>query len=215
MENISHLIQQVANDKGSIQTYAAKVIAINEEVDSKHIPEEDAANYVEAYTVNVLRSDGAEIRNVRLKASLQDKEQGVVCVPKINSWVFISIIETTETRAFVSQFSEIDKIFLRIKNNASEGEDTKFFEVHTDVEETKLLFKKQVGEGDAASMENITSINYSGEERSLNITFWDEEKDQIVHETTIAHDKVNTFFKKDDKDTTSCLLYTSPSPRDA
>ncbi len=211
MEDVNSLIEEVATS-GSIQTYAAKVIAINRVEGSKH------NNPEEAYTVNVIRSDGAEIKNVRLKASIQDKQQGVICIPKLDSWIFISIIETTETRAFISQYSEIDKIFLRIQSNeekkeSKEGEETQkdpftFFEVQSDVNSTNLLFKKEVektgsdGEKEIV-LENSTSLEFNGEQKSLDVKFWNEneEDNKIIHQTTIAHDKVETsFFDESEED---------------
>lgn len=195
MEGVKTIIQEIVSSGGKIQTYAAKVIKINIEENSSH------ENPEEAYSVNVVRSDGAQIDNVRLKASIQDKEQGVICVPKLNSWVFISIIETTETRAFISQYSEIDKIFLRIKNQ----ENNKFFEVQTGVNTTSLLFKKKVEEtGDdgqpKTSLKNITSLVFDGEQKDVAIKFWNDEGEKIVHQTTVAHDKVETEFINNDDD---------------
>lgn len=209
MENVNAIMQEIANGGGVIQTYAAKVIAINKE---ENLGEE---NPIEAYTVNVVRSDGAQINNVRLKASIQDKEQGVICIPKLNSWVFISIIETTETRAFISQYSEIEKIFLRIKNengtkffevhsdvncmNLRFNEDDKIFEIKSDVNATNLFFKKEVEETNSegekeTSYKNITSLEFNGEQKELAVKFWDEEGEKIPHQTTIAHNKVSTQF---------------------
>lgn len=201
MEDANSLIQEVALN-GNIQTYAAKVTAINVEEKSQHNPEE-------AYTVNVMRSDGAEIENVRLKASIQDKQQGVICVPKLGSWVFISIIETTETRAFISQYSEIDKIFLRIKSNENEENNSpQFFEIQSDVNTTSLLFKKEVTKTDEKgkskiTLENKTSLTFNGEEKSLDVKFWNEneEDNKITHQTTIAHNKVETQFIHPEEDT--------------
>ncbi|CAL2093561.1 conserved hypothetical protein [Tenacibaculum sp. 190524A05c] len=195
MEDVKTIIQEIVSSGGKIQTYAAKVISVNIEENSNH------DNPEEAYSVNVVRSDGAQIDNVRLKASIQDKEQGVICVPKLNSWVFISIIETTETRAFISQYSEIDKIFLRIKND----ENSKFFEVQTDVNSTSLLFKQVVEEtGDdgqqEASLKNITSLVFDGEQKDVAIKFWNDEGEKVIHQTTVAHDKVETEFINNDDD---------------
>ncbi|CAM1355959.1 hypothetical protein [Tenacibaculum halocynthiae] len=189
MEGANTIIEQIANGEGTIQTYAAKVIAVNREEKSTH-------NSEEAFTVNVLRSDGAEIKNVRLKASVQDKEQGVVCVPKLNSWVLVSIIETTETRAFISQYSEIEKIFLRIKDN-----ENKFFELQSDVNSTSLLFKKEEKKDKKITHKNSTSLEFNGVEKALNVKFWNEEEEnKVIHETTIGYDKVETLFINPDDD---------------
>ena len=75
MGNITNLIKDVASKGQIIQTFAAKVIEINKEKDSLH-------NKEDAYTVNIMRADGAIIKNVRLKASIQDKEEGIIVSQK-------------------------------------------------------------------------------------------------------------------------------------
>src|SRR5271167_2025217 len=110
MGNITDLIKDVANKNQIIETFAAKVIQINNETASLHNPED-------AYTVNIMRADGAVIKNVRLKASIQDLEQGIITIPKKESWVLATIIDGVETRAFISQFSEVERTFIRIKND--------------------------------------------------------------------------------------------------
>lgn len=154
---ISQVIKKIANEGHKIQTCAAKVIRVNIEGDSSlHEAEE-------AYTVDVIRADGAKINNVRLKASIQDKEQGLICIPKEGSWVLISIIETTETRAFISQYSEIDKIFLRIKND-----DDTYFQMQSDGNAAKLSFKRLESVGNTATntppiYKGVSSVNYSSD----------------------------------------------------
>ena len=97
---ITNVIKKIATEGQKIQTCPAKVVRVNVEGDTS------LHDNADAYTVDVIRSDGAKINNVRLKASIQEKEQGIICVPKEGSWVLVSIIETTETRAFISQYSE-------------------------------------------------------------------------------------------------------------
>jgi len=108
MGNITDLIKDVASKNQIIETFAAKVIDINKETESLHNPED-------AYTVNIMRADGAIIKNVRLKASILDVEQGIITIPKKDSWVLASIVDGVETRAFVSQFSEVDRLMGRIQ----------------------------------------------------------------------------------------------------
>jgi hypothetical protein len=62
-----------------------------------------------------MRADGAIIKNVRLKASIQDTEQGIVTIPKKDSWVLASIIGGVETFAYVAQFAEVDRVMGRIQ----------------------------------------------------------------------------------------------------
>jgi hypothetical protein len=108
MENIKELVKDVANKTQVIETFAAKVTKINTE-------ENKLYKSVDAYTVDVMRTDGAIIKNVRLKASVQDKVEGLITIPKLGSWVLASVMDGVETRAYITQFSEVEKQVGRIK----------------------------------------------------------------------------------------------------
>ena len=144
MGTLKDLIKDVAFKNQLVQTYAAKVIQINFEEKT-----DESQLLADAYTVNVMRSDGAIIKNVLLKASIQDKEEGIVVLPKLDSWVLVSVIDGVETRAFVSQFSEIDRAFLRIKRDKNQ-----FLEVDATACNFSLLFKeKEENKGESAGSE--------------------------------------------------------------
>ena len=129
MGNITSLIKDIASKDLVVQTCAAKVIKVNTEENSLHSPKD-------AYTVNVMRADGAILKNVRLKASIQDKEEGIIAVPKEKSWVLVSVIDGVETRAFVSQCSEVERTFVRLKND-----DKQFLEIDTTADKLAVTFK--------------------------------------------------------------------------
>lgn len=194
MGEAANIIKRMATEGHKIQTCPAKVIAINKEgANTLH-------NAADAYTVDVVRPDGAIICNVRLKASIQDKEEGIICIPKLNSWVLISIIETTETRAFISQYSEIEEIFLRIRkeDNAVQKGDT-YLELKTNGEDTELLYKKvktnvETPEGTSRTYDNVASLTF-GAERECNMQFWDEQQNLVQH-TKIAHNEVKVNFNE-------------------
>lgn len=130
MIQIKDLIQDVAEKNTAIHTYAAKVIAMNAPQNAIHSLED-------VFTVNVLRPDGAIIKNVRLKASIQEEEQGVINIPKIDSWVLVSMIDNVETRAFISQFSEVERTFVRFKNDNNQ-----YLEIDSNADQFRLLFKE-------------------------------------------------------------------------
>lgn len=130
MTQVKDLIQNVAEKDMAIHTYAAKVVAINAPQNAIHNPED-------VFTVNVLRQDGAMIKNVRLKASIQEEEQGVISIPKVNSWVLVSIIDNVETRAFISQFSEVERTFVRFKNDSNQ-----YLEIDSNAAQFHVLFKE-------------------------------------------------------------------------
>lgn len=187
MSEVSGIIQEMAKAGTQIQTCPAKVIRINRENNNS------LHDAIDTYTIDVMRPDGAEIKKVRLKASIQDKDEAFICVPKENSWVLISIIETTETRAFVSQYSEIERVFLRIKRN-----DTQYFQMLSDGEDLELLYKGSIAStvgATAAEYKEIAKLNFK-DDRSLNIQYFDDSGENKVQETTIAHDKVEVNFNE-------------------
>ncbi|MEP0263786.1 hypothetical protein [Dokdonia sp.] len=130
MIQIKDLIQSIAEKDTSVQTCAAKVIAVNAPQNAIHSPDD-------AFTVNVMRADGAVIKNVRLKASLQEEEQGIINIPKIDSWVLISIIDNLETRAFISQCSEVERTFIRFKS-----ENNQYLEIDSNADQFHMVFKE-------------------------------------------------------------------------
>lgn len=130
MIQIKDLIQSIAEKDTSVQTCAAKVIAVNAPQNAIHSPDD-------VFTVNVMRADGAVIKNVRLKASLQEEEQGVISIPKVDSWVLISIIDDLETRAFVSQCSEVERTFIRFKSDTNQ-----YLEIDSNADQFHIVFKE-------------------------------------------------------------------------
>jgi len=199
MGNIKDLIKNVAGSNQNIETFAAKVIEINKEKESLHNPED-------AYTVNIMRTDGAIIKNVRLKASIQDLEQGIITIPKKDSWVLASIIDGVETRAFISQFSEIDRTFIRFKNEFDQ-----YLEIGIDSEKFQMLLKeKENSESEAPTSlptyKNIAQINFFGKEPNISTSFYDENGKLISSNNfnrdgqNISINDGNTFFNLKDKE---------------
>jgi len=199
MGNITNLIKDVASKNRIIETFAAKVIEINTEKTSLHDPED-------AYTVNVMRADGAIIKNVRLKASIQDLEQGIISVPKKDSWVLATIIDGVETRAFISQLSEVERTFIRFKN-----EQNQYLEIDTDVDKFKMLFKEKNSNDSSAvstpSYKNIAQLEFnSNESANISASFYDENGKEIskssfsIDEQKISINEGNTIFNFKDKE---------------
>jgi formylmethanofuran dehydrogenase subunit D len=202
MGNITDLIKDVANKNQIIETFAAKVIEINKEAASLH-------NADDAYTVNVMRADGAIIKNVRLKASIQDKEEGIITIPKKDSWVLTSIIDGVETRAFISQFSEIERTFIRFKNDKNQ-----YLEIDTDVNKFQVLFKeKKASESGTSSTakptyKNIAQIVFNGStpDPNFSTSFYDANGKEIsknsfnINEQKISINEGKTIFNLKDKE---------------
>lgn len=198
MGNIKDLIKNVASSNQNIETFAAKVIEINKEEESLHNPED-------AYTVNIMRADGAIIKNVRLKASIQDLEQGIITIPKKDSWVLASIIDGVETRAFISQFSEIERSFIRFKNDNNQ-----YLEIDIDADKFQILFKeKETGETDTTtqpSYKNIAQIEFFGRQPNIGASFYDENGKEIsknsfsINGQYISINEGATIFNLQDKE---------------
>ncbi len=200
MGNITDLIKDVASKNQIIETFAARVIEINKEEESLHNPED-------AYTVNIMRADGAIIKNVRLKASILDLEQGIITIPKKDSWVLATIIDGVETRAFISQFSEIERTFIRFKN-----EENQYLEINTEVDKFQMLFKeKKAGESStsstvAPSYKNIAQIEFNGKKPNINTSFYDENGKEIsrnnfnISSQNISINEGKTVFNLQDKE---------------
>lgn len=200
MGNIKDLIKNVASSNQNIETFAAKVIEINKEEESLHNPED-------AYTVNIMRADGAIIKNVRLKASIQDLEQGIITIPKKDSWVLASIIDGVETRAFISQFSEIERTFVRFKNDNNQ-----YFEIDIDSNRFQMLFKEKEGVETETTIEkpsykNLAQIEFSGKNQNISASFYDENGKEIskntfnINEQKISINQDSTIFSLKDKET--------------
>ncbi|MNQ18297.1 hypothetical protein D3C85_313340 [compost metagenome] len=200
MGNITDLIKDVASKNQIIETFAAKVIEINTETASLHNPED-------AYTVNVMRADGAIIKNVRLKASILDLEQGIITVPKKDSWVLATIIDGVETRAFISQFSEIERTFIRFKNDQN-----RYLEIDTDVDKFQMLFKEKENNDPSSTStptyKNIAQLEFNGNTSDPNIStsFYDANGKEIsqnsfnINEQKISINEGNTIFTLKDKE---------------
>lgn len=200
MGNITDLIKDVASKNQIIETFAAKVIEINTETESLHNPED-------AYTVNIMRADGAIIKNVRLKASILDLEEGIITIPKKDSWVLASIIDGLETRAFISQFSEIERSFIRFKNDENQ-----YLEIDTDVDKFQMLFKKKedndTTSNSAPAYKNIAQLDFNGNTSDSNIstTFYDANGKEIsknsfnIKEQKISINEGKTIFNLKDKE---------------
>jgi len=200
MGNIKDLIKNVASSNQNIETFAAKVIEINNEEESLHNPED-------AYTVNIMRADGAIIKNVRLKASIQDLEQGIITIPKKDSWVLASIIDGVETRAFISQFSEIERTFIRLKNDNNQ-----YLEIDIDPDKFKMLFKEKDDRETSgstttkASYKNIAQLEFDGKNPNISSSFYDENGKEIsknsfnINEQKISINEDSTIFNIKDKE---------------
>lgn len=192
MGNIKNLIKNVASSNQNIETFAAKVIEINKEEESLHNPED-------AYTVNIMRADGAIIKNVRLKASIQDLEQGIITIPKKDSWVLASIIDGVETRAFISQYAEVDRIMGRIQ---AVNDPKLFFDYSSD---GNKLYVRYIKADDQAEINETKIIDVAkiefNENQNLKISYFDEDEKPLAITHFTSDSLTTTFNSIENKET--------------
>ncbi|HEY1194312.1 hypothetical protein [Flavobacterium sp.] len=191
MGNIKDLIKNVAANNQNIETFAAKVIEINKEEESLHNPED-------AYSVNIMRADGAIIKNVRLKASIQDVEQGIITIPKKDSWVLASIIDGIETRAFISQFSEVERLMGRIQGIT---EPKLLFDYSSDGEILQIRYIKTdlITENDETKIIDVAKIEFN-KDRNFKISYFDDEEKSLATTHFTPDSLLTTFNSIDNKE---------------
>lgn len=184
MGNITDLIKDVSSKNQMIETFAAKVIEINNEIESFHNPED-------AYTVNIMRADGAILKNVRLKASILDVEQGVITIPKKDSWVLATIIDGVETRAFVSQFSEVDRLMGRIQ---ATNDPKLFFDYSADGNKLHIRYIKTdtATETNETKILDVAKIEFD-KDKNFKISYFDEDEKPLAI-THFSVDSLTTTF---------------------
>ncbi len=199
MGNITDLIKDVASKNQIIETFAAKVIEINNEIESLHNPED-------AYTVNIMRADGAIIKNVRLKASILDVEQGIITIPKKDSWVLATIIDGVETRAFVSQFSEVDRLMGRIQDTT----DPKlFFDYSADGNKLHIRYIKSdtETESDETKIIDVAKIEFD-KDKNFKISYFNDDEKPLAT-TSFTSDTLTTTFNSIENNTSKERLNLS------
>ncbi|MBS7233614.1 hypothetical protein KHA90_21605 [Flavobacterium psychroterrae] len=199
MGNITDLIKDVAGKNQIIETFAAKVIEINKEVESLHNPED-------AYTVNIMRADGAIIKNVRLKASILDLEQGIVTIPKKDSWVLATIIDGVETRAFISQFSEVDRLMGRIQ---ATSEPKLLFDYSSDGEILQIRYIKTdlITETNETKITDVAKIEFN-KDRNFKVSYFDDDEKPLAITHFTSESLTTTFNAIKDNEIKECLALT-------
>ncbi|PIF30726.1 hypothetical protein CLU81_1173 [Flavobacterium sp. 9] len=200
MGNITDLIKDVANKNQMIETFAAKVIEINNETESPH-------NTKDAYTVNIMRADGAILKNVRLKASILDVEQGIITIPKKDSWVLATIIDGVETRAFVSQFSEVDRIMGRIQ---ATNDPKLFLDYSADGNKLYVRYIKTdiQTESDENKIVNIAQIEFN-KNQDFKISYFDDDEKPLAITDFTSNSLTTTFNSIENKEVKERLVLTA------
>ncbi|MBP2833506.1 hypothetical protein J8281_15025 [Aquimarina sp. U1-2] len=255
MSEIGDIIKKIASQVDTVTTFAAIVTDNEiKEVDGKKeyaVTVRKLANVGQEYdnlqteldssyksdSVNTKDNDKSNIdptrksnfkieyKNVRLKSTINDINQGLIIIPKLGSWVLVSVIDNISSKLFISQFSEIDSILVKIdkslKPNASnDNEEPEYFEVdfnantfdmkfgdlfetHINKEQFNIKFL-QPKENDENSPQKILSeVNYVKD--NLYITFLDD--DEKPRATVHAdQENLNVSFLENEEETLATKL---------
>ena len=91
---LKETIQALIKDQIKIQTIAGKVISVNET----------------EMTCDLDLKTAPDMLDVRLRSIIDETKKGILIIPKVGSYVLASIIDNRKESAYVSCFSDIDKI---------------------------------------------------------------------------------------------------------
>ncbi len=95
MDNLRKYVQN--NSGGVVQTFTAKVTELNENEQTLTVEHDKIKTF-----------------DVRLKAIVESTESEIIIYPTIGSYVTVGILYNDEKEVFVVQYSEIDKIQIKI-----------------------------------------------------------------------------------------------------
>lgn len=102
MSETIDILKRLIHNEIEVQTFPATV----KEVDKT------------AQTCKVQPVDNSpELTNVRLRASIEDTEQGHIVYPKQDSTVLVTLINNNPSVAFVSYVSEVDEVLIQLEND--------------------------------------------------------------------------------------------------
>jgi len=127
ISSIRRIVESIPTDSRNIR---AKVIAVNEE----H----------RTCEVEPLNGD-ADIPDARLTASI-DAEVigGVIFIPKVESSVIVSFLDTSDTEAYVSKFGEVEKVIVKFSETAFVELSQEHFRYKNDQTEVNFTPDKQM-----------------------------------------------------------------------
>lgn len=95
---IRESIERIVDQKLPIQTIVGKVKSVNED----------------DMICDISVEGSADLLDVRLRAVIDGQETGILIVPKKGSYVLVSLIDNKPESAFISAYSEIEKIHLMV-----------------------------------------------------------------------------------------------------
>lgn len=223
MSDIAEIIKEIAARGDKTSTFPA-VVSDNEPVitDGKTqyvvsvrvlLPSEDYNTVKNELTSDTDDSSGGinplfndepeakiELHNVRLRANINGEDEGVIVIPRVGSWVLVSIIDNNDAKTYIVKYSEIDRVIVRIKKpvsqDASGGTDDQepeYFDIDFDSSNLTLkfgdLFKTVINNEEV----NLKFLQPK-EQNSSNIT-----PQKVLSELTYVKDNLDLTFLDDDE----------------
>lgn len=156
MNEIGYLIKELVRKKELPSTFPA--IVSHNEFDTQSDPvdyvisvrilqdHESFQEVVKEVKLGKSNSEGLELHNVRLKASLQSEAGGLICIPKLGSWVMVSTVDNLVGKNFVSQYSELEGLLLNVQEETAQQEGEKkvsFVELKLNLQAFQLNFNNE------------------------------------------------------------------------
>jgi Ulp1 family protease len=141
-----------------------------------------------------------------LKASILDLEQGIVTIPKKDSWVLATIIDGVETRAFISQFSEVDRLMGRIQGT---NEPKLLFDYSSDGEVLQIRYVKTeiITETDETKIIDIAKIEFN-KDKNFKISYFDDDEKPLATTHFTSDSLTTTFNSIKDKQVKERVAFT-------
>ncbi|CAM1365895.1 hypothetical protein [Tenacibaculum xiamenense] len=175
-------------------------LKLQAKLDSTYISE-DLKNKVLSSDESNRKYNPIEYHDVRLKSVVNGIEEGIILVPRIGSWVLVSLIDNITAHTYVSQYSEVDRVILRLNNmkdtNGGQKKPEEFVDInlsagslqlkygdsfHTQISKEQLTFDFLYPKEDSDSdQKKQSTLSFSKDKLQLN--FMDKEAKEVFKST--------------------------------
>ncbi|MEL6559373.1 MAG: hypothetical protein AAFQ94_14375 [Bacteroidota bacterium] len=202
MSELGYLIKTLAGNQDNESTFPAIV------VDNK-VPDNQGNFLISAMILGdrtsfeeiqarmksgeVMGAETEIIHQIRLRAAINSINEGVICVPRIGSWVLVSVIENNTARAFVSQYSEVDQFIIRMRKPDADGEFSDIvvtpekmsinfgglFSSTITKEALNINFLKPIGNEDDQDTDQSALASLEMTKQAMKLAFFDDDENML------------------------------------
>jgi len=205
MSEIADIIKQIASKKDRVNTFPA-IVTNNtiEVVDGNPEYEVTVRKIITDADYDLIKKEldsgkadedlaKLEMKYVRLKAAINTNDEGLIIVPRKGSWVLVSIIDSVSTKAFVSQYSEIDNILMRVNTPVKEGEDEPEDPEYIEIKLKASLLELYVGKKFKANIDKDNMVfNYLAPSEN------EDEEPKVLSEIKATKDTVAVLVQDEE-----------------